>query len=101
MQDRGDEEKNNLEDIINSPKYLEEAMFNAYLLLTDQLSMGDLEDEIGFWLPQVEDEESLIKEILSYYESQEEYEKCQDIKELVDSGKCLTTLKNMVNYTKW
>ena len=77
------DKENDINDLIKAGEYLEEAMFNCYLIITQQLTLGDLEEEGGFWLPEV-DSDSLISEIFSYYEKQEDYEKCQDIKEQLD-----------------
>lgn len=77
------DKENEINDLIKGEEYLEEAMFNCYLIITQQLTLGDLEETSGFWLPDVE-ENDIIKDIFSYYEKQEDYEKCQDIKEQLD-----------------
>jgi len=79
MSDKGNE----IEELINSEVYLQEAMFNCYLIITQQLTLGDLEETNGFWLPDIESD-SIIKDIFSYYEKHEDYEKCHDIKEQLD-----------------
>jgi len=78
MSDRGNE----IKDLQDNEKHLEEAMFNCYLVLTEQLTIGDLEAELGFWLPEFN--ENVISDVLRYFENKEEYEKCKDIKDQVD-----------------
>ena len=77
------DKENEINDLIKGEEYLEEAMFNCYLVITQQLTLGDLEHDGGFWLPDVESED-LVKDIFKYYEAREDYEKCQDIKEQID-----------------
>ena len=78
MSDKGNE----IKDLQENEKHLEEAMFNCYLILTGQITIGDLEAELGFWLPKFN--ENVILDVLRYFESKEEYEKCKDIKDQVD-----------------
>jgi hypothetical protein len=74
--------ENEIKDLQNNAAYLEEAMFNCYLIFTEQLTVGDLEQELGFWLPEPTD--TIISDVLKFFEEKEDYEKCKDIKEQVD-----------------
>tara|TARA_R110002096_G_scaffold212456_2_gene399942 strand:+ start:743 stop:1036 length:294 start_codon:yes stop_codon:yes gene_type:complete len=93
------DKENDINDLIKGAEYLEEAMFNCYLIITQQLTLGDLEHDGGFWLPDA-DSGSLIQDIFEYYETREDYEKCQDMKEQLDlfGGKRVLKRLNGENY---
>jgi len=61
----------------------EESMENAYLILTDRLTFNDLFSYNGCSLPynpKKEVEDSVYDDLIDYFCSLEEYEKCADIK---------------------
>ena len=61
----------------------EESMTNAYLILTDKLTFNDLFNYNGCYLPynpKKEVEDSVYDDLIDYFCSLEEYEKCADIK---------------------
>ena len=61
----------------------EESMTNAYLILTDKLTFNDLFNYNGCYLPynpKKEVEDSVYDDLIDYFCSLEEYEKCSEIK---------------------
>jgi len=90
--------------LIHKEEIIDEAMQNAYLIITSEKGFDELMSERGnLWLPfnpndvrsniiagELEKIEDIIKEIIRYFESTEEYEKCiklVDIINYIKSGK--------------
>ena len=74
-----------------------ESMENAYLLITKKLSFNELLDYNGCKLPyhpkkKINDE--VIDELIDYFCTLEEYEKCGELKKLKESKKYR---KNFIN----
>jgi hypothetical protein len=61
---------------------MDESYFNAYLLIIGATTYEELAEHGLFYLPNGHDDPDVL---LRYFESIQEYEKCQDIKEYADN----------------
>ena len=74
-----------------------ESMQNAYILITNQLSFDELFDYNGCVLPyhpKKKINDDVINELIHYFCTLEEYEKCGELKKLKESKKYK---KNFIN----
>ena len=74
-----------------------ESMQNAYILITDKLKFNDLFDYNGCMLPyhpKKKIDDDVIDEIIDYFCTKEEYEKCGELKKIKESKKYN---KNFIN----
>ena len=74
-----------------------ESMQNAYILITDKLKFNDLFDYYGCMLPyhpKKKIDNEVFDELIDYFCSLEEYEKCSELKKLKESKKYK---KNFIN----
>ena len=74
-----------------------ESMENAYILVTSQLTFGELFDYNGCYLPYNPKKEvttEVFDELIDYFCELEEYEKCAKLKKLKESKKYN---KNFIN----
>jgi len=70
---------------IEDTQILEESMKNAYLILTGKYTFEELfsRKNKGFWLPSKEEYPiDVVDDVISFYEREEEYEKCQELLKL-------------------
>ena len=76
---------------------IQESMQNAYLLLTNQLSFNELFEYNGCTLPyhpKKNIDDTVFKELIDYFCTLEEYEKCGELKKVKESKKYN---KNFIN----
>ena len=62
----------------------EECYHNAYLLVTGRTTYDELAENEVFYLPENHEDPQVV---LKYYESIEDYEKCEEIMSLTHEGK--------------
>ena len=75
-------ENNEVNRLLENELALDEAMVNAYLLITGQKTYEDFEREDGFWLPEGFHELESIDNIMNYFIEQEDYEKCAVLRDI-------------------
>ena len=89
---------------------IDEAMQNAYLIITSEKGFEELMSERGnLWLPfnpndvrsiiiagELEKIESIINDIIKYFESTEEYEKCIDLVDVINYIKSGKPYKHLI-----
>lgn len=63
---------------------IESAYHNAYLLITGRITYDELAENEVFYLPENHEDPQVV---LKYYESIEDYEKCEEIMILTHEGK--------------
>jgi hypothetical protein len=63
---------------------LSEAMSNAYIVATGKISYNELEESGSYWFPDLEDTDTMLQPVIDYYSDLEEYEKCQELKNIMD-----------------
>ena len=83
--------------MLDEEESYDECMQNAYLLVTDKLSFHDLFEYNGCLLPYHPKKvinDSVIDDLIDYFCTKEEYEKCGELKKLKDNKKYN---KNFIN----
>ena len=73
---------------LDEEEMFHESMQNAYLLITDKLSFNELLDYNGCSLPchpKKKIDNSIINELIDYFCIREEYEKCQELKNIKET----------------
>lgn len=81
----------------NDEDLIEQSMKNAYLLITNKLSFNELFDYNGCSLPyhpKKNINNDVFNELIDYFCSKEEYEKCAELKKIKESKKYN---KNFIN----
>ena len=76
---------------------VDDSMQNAYLLITNKLTFNELFDYNGCSLPyhpKKKIDDNVIDEIIDYFCTKEEYEKCGELKKIKESKKYN---KNFIN----
>ena len=76
---------------------VDDSMQNAYLLITNKLTFNELFDYNGCSLPyhpKKKIDDDVIDEIIDYFCTKEEYEKCGELKKIKESKKYN---KNFIN----
>jgi hypothetical protein len=63
---------------------LAEAMENAYLIATGKMTYAELEETGEFWFPALENSDTMLAPIIEYYAELEEYEICQELKDIME-----------------
>ena len=74
----------------NDEDLIEQSMKNAYLLITNKLSFNELFDYNGCSLPyhpKKNINNDVFNELIDYFCSKEEYEKCAELKKIKESKK--------------
>ena len=82
---------------LDEEEMFHESMQNAYLLITDKLSFNELLDYNGCSLPyhpKKKIDNSIINELIDYFCIREEYEKCQELKNIKETKEYS---KNFIN----
>ena len=83
--------------MLDEEESYEECMQNAYLLVTDKLSFEELFEYNGCMLPyhpKKKINNDVFNELIDYFCSREEYEKCAELKKIKESKKYK---KNFIN----
>ena len=82
---------------LDEEEMFHESMQNAYLLITDKLSFNELLDYNGCSLPyhpKKKIDNGIINELIDYFCIREEYEKCQELKNIKETKEYS---KNFIN----
>ncbi len=73
---------------LDEEEMFQESMQNAYLLITDKLSFNELLDYNGCSLPyhpKKKIDNGIINELIDYFCIREEYDKCQELKNIKET----------------
>ena len=82
---------------INSEDY-HESMQNAYLLILDKITFNELLEYNGCWLPfspKKKINSKVFDNLIDYFCTLEEYEKCAELKKLKESKKYKKNFLNL------
>ena len=63
---------------------LSQAMENAYIVAVGKITYAELEESGEYWFPDLEDTDTMLQPVIDYYSELEEYEKCQELKNVMD-----------------